>query len=127
MKTDSITMAPEQYIQHLDLQPHPEGDFYKETYRSTEMITLHCLPDYFTGDRHFYTAIYYLLRQQEHFQIVIPATAWFAAEPAPGKDFALVGCTVAPGFDFADFEMGNKKTLLDQHPGLRAIIHRLSR
>ena len=40
------------------------------------------------------------------FQHAVPAGTWFGAEPAPGTEYALVGCTVAPGFDFADFELG---------------------
>lgn len=50
-------------IQHLQLQPHPEGGFYKETYRSPGTITKQCLPNDFTGDRHYATAIYFLLQQ----------------------------------------------------------------
>jgi predicted cupin superfamily sugar epimerase len=38
-------------------------------------------------------------------QIVIPAGTWFAAELAPEVSHCLIGCTVAPGFDFADFEL----------------------
>jgi len=38
-------------------------------------------------------------------QHVVPAGHWFGAAPLPGSDFVLVGCTVAPGFDFADFEL----------------------
>lgn len=36
---------------------------------------------------------------------VVPGGCWFAARPAPGCPYALVGCTVAPGFDFADFQL----------------------
>src|ERR1700743_3507856 len=41
----------------------------------------------------------------ESFQTVIKAGSWFASAPADGGEYALVGCTVAPGFDFADFEL----------------------
>lgn len=47
-------------------------------------------------------------------QIMIPAGSWFAARPT--GLFALVGCTVSPGFDFEDFEMGNRDWLLKQFP-----------
>ena len=40
----------------------------------------------------------------EQFQAVVPAECWFASEPAPATTYSLVGCTVAPGFDFVDFE-----------------------
>jgi len=43
----------------------------------------------------------------EMFQCVVPAGCWFGAE-VPGEGHALVGCTVAPGFDFTDFEMASK-------------------
>ena len=59
------------------------------------------------------------------FQFVVPAGAWFASEPAGSSFFALVGCTVAPGFDFADFEMAIKENLLQQFPGLESLITRL--
>jgi hypothetical protein len=61
------------------------------------------------------------------FQAVMPAGVWFAAEPAPETEFTLAGCTVSPGFDFRDFEMAKKETLLRQHPTHRAVIERLCR
>src|SRR4051794_37061347 len=51
------------------------------------------------------------LEAGETFQFVVPARAWFAAEPGSEGNFALVGCTVAPGFDFADFELADKQSL----------------
>lgn len=142
------------YINNLKLQPHPEGGYFKETYRATENILANSLPKRFSGNRSFSTAIYYLLQQGdfsafhriksdecwhfyagktllihiieadgtyscvnlgtnvdtgETFQFVVPANAWFAAEPAEASAFTLVGCTVAPGFDFLDFEMQIRK------------------
>jgi uncharacterized protein len=47
-------------------------------------------------------------------QITIPANCWFAAET--NASFTLVGCTVAPGFNFNDFEMGNRVSLVDEFP-----------
>lgn len=55
-------MTAEQLIVHLQLQPHPEGGFYKEVYRSEGMIAESCLPLQFGGSRHFSTSIYYLLQ-----------------------------------------------------------------
>ena len=71
----------------------------------------------------------------ERFQVLVPAGTWFGAmlpEPATGKragarGFALVGCTVAPGFDFADFEMASRADLLHRHPQHRDVIERLTR
>ena len=163
-------MTARYYIEQLQLQPHPEGGYYKESYRSAMNIAASCLPKDIGGDRSCSTAIYFLLRQGdfsafhriksdecwhfyeggtllihvlhengeyhcvrlgrniqegEMFQFVVPAGAWFASEPAGSSFFALVGCTVAPGFDFADFEMAIKENLLQQFPGLESLITRL--
>lgn len=50
-------------VAHFQLNPHPEGGYYKETYRSSEMIEQEALPARFDGDRPFATAIYFLLDQ----------------------------------------------------------------
>ena len=63
----------------------------------------------------------------EVFQAVVPATCWFASEPAPDTDFSFVGCTVAPGFDFADFELAKAIDLIKQFPQHETLIKRLSR
>ncbi|MGZ3882185.1 MAG: cupin domain-containing protein [Flavisolibacter sp.] len=165
-------MTADDIIKHLQLRPHPEGGFYKETYRSPGNIPSQALPAGFTGDRSYSTAIYFLLQQGDYsafhriesdecwhfyeggtllihminqqgnyscirlgkqisegevFQYVVPARCWFASEPAPGVAFTLVGCTVSPGFDFADFEMANKETLSAQFPQHRSIINHLCR
>lgn len=52
----------------------------------------------------------------ERFQHVVKAGAWFAAEVAAPDAYALVGCTLAPGFDFADFELAQREVLTAQHP-----------
>jgi len=118
-------------IQMLDLKPHPEGGYFRETFRDG-------------GDgRAHSTAIYFLLSAGEvsrwhrvdaaevwHFyrgaplelkigtdtfilgpdideaqvpQLVVPPGAWQAARSL--GDYTLVGCTVAPGFEFSKFEM----------------------
>ncbi len=51
------------WTNHLTLQPHPEGGFFKETYRAAE--TIGDLPERFEGKRNFSTAIYFLLRSQD--------------------------------------------------------------
>lgn len=165
-------MTAHYYIDHLQLQPHPEGGYYKETYRSTGVIAKGCLAEDVDGSRSFSTAIYFLLQQGDysafhkiksdecwHFyeggsllihelqqdgkyrctrlgrnihegevlQHVVPAGVWFASEPASATFFALVGCTVAPGFDFADFEMAKKENLTRQFPEHKALVERLCR
>lgn len=55
-------------------------------------------------------------------QAVVQGGSWFGATPAQGVDFALVGCTVAPGFDFADFELGNRQALEQAFPTAQKLI-----
>jgi predicted cupin superfamily sugar epimerase len=158
------------WIEHLKLQQHPEGGFYKETYRSAGFIGGNCLPKEFSGDRNFSTSIYFLLRsvdrscfhriksdelwhyhagssltlfllnanglrklvlgsnpeKNESLQIIIPANTWFGALVNEPESYVLSGCTVSPGFDFADFEMGNRNALLKQFPQHQSLIERLT-
>lgn len=68
------------------------------------------------------------LNKGENYQLVVPANAWFASEPTGDTGtFALVGCTVAPGFDFADFELAEVATLTNQFPKHEELIRRLCR
>jgi predicted cupin superfamily sugar epimerase len=60
-------------------------------------------------------------------QLVIPAGTWFAVELAPGTTHCLFGCTVAPGFDFADFELAAGPELAARFPGHAARIARMTR
>ena len=50
------------YISKLNLQEHPEGGYFKETYRSTGMIKKESLSDDYNGRRCYSTAIYFLLK-----------------------------------------------------------------
>ncbi len=61
----------------------------------------------------------------ERFQCVVKAGSWFGAMPAKDSEYALVGCTVAPGFDFNDFELANKENLQHQYPQLISVINKL--
>lgn len=64
----------------------------------------------------------------EKFQLVVPAGQWFAsrmADPSPAT-YGLVGCTVAPGFDFQDFEMASRAALSAQFPQHQQIITALT-
>lgn len=63
------------------------------------------------------------------FQAVVPAGSWFGAHLKSASDnnaFALVGCTVAPGFDFADFRLADTEDLKAKFPRHHEIIQRLS-
>lgn len=62
----------------------------------------------------------------ESFQCVVPADCWFGAEVS-GVGYSLVGCTVAPGFDFADFEMGDRDDLLKEFPNHKEIVQRFTK
>ena len=55
------------------------------------------------------------------------ANCWFASRPAPNSSFCFVGCTVAPGFDFADFEMADATALSALFPQHEILITSLSR
>jgi predicted cupin superfamily sugar epimerase len=57
---------------------------------------------------------------------VVAAGDWQAARLAPGAAWAFCGCTVAPGFDFADFEMPPGARLIEAHPAHAAIIRELT-
>ncbi|HLX01611.1 MAG TPA: cupin domain-containing protein [Trinickia sp.] len=73
-----------------------------------------------------------LLRGDAVFQAVVPAGCWFAAEcpaledQAEAAGFALAGCTVAPGFEFSEFELADAGALAAAHPSHAALIRRLA-
>ena len=158
-----------EWIECLGLTRHPEGGWFRETYRADGVIPASALPPRYTCDHPFSTAIYYLLGQgdfsafhglasdetwhfhagaplsvyvldpggtlstivlgAERFQATVKAGDWFAARVesnAPGA-FALVGCTVAPGFLSEDFELADRGRLLAEYPQHREVIESLTR
>ena len=58
---------------------------------------------------------------------IVPPGDWQAARPVAGARFAFLGCTVSPGFDFADFEMPPREALLARYPAHAALIRALTR
>ncbi len=60
-------------------------------------------------------------------QCVIPAYTWFSAEVQSPESFTLMGCTVAPGFEYDDFEMGDRVKLLDKYPQHKELIIKLTK
>ncbi len=156
-------------IETLALSPHPEGGFFRETWRAP--LVLEGLPH--GSPRAAHTAIYFLLpagsfsalhrvRSDEvwhHYdggpielhmlspegvhtverlgrdlavgerpQAVVPAGTWQAALPlGEAASYALAGCTVAPGFDFADFDMPTRAELTVLFPRHAELIARLTR
>jgi len=157
-------------IEILGLTDHPEGGFYRETFRSP--LTLRGLPWLAApAERSASTAIYFLLpagrfsafhrvmadevwhhyagdpielhtldrshghhavrlgrdfKAGERPQHVVPAGVYQAAAPV-GERYSLCGCTVAPGFDFADFAMPSRSALVQELAEHRALIERFTR
>lgn len=158
-----ITSTADDLIRNFALQAHPEGGWFRETYRADLQIDVR--PG-FNDTRAASTAIYYLLtegtrsafhrinsdevwhfydggpltivelnpttgklretvlgseyKNGQSWQHVVPAGCWFGAKPHPGSTYSFVGCTVAPGFDFADFELADASTLLQDFPAAAA-------
>lgn len=165
-------MNRNELIKSLQLQAHPEGGFYKETYRSEMMIFEGENNSGFNEARNVSTAIYFLIERDNFsalhriksdeiwhfytgdplevieitpqgqlihtmvgseidkgqvFQYVVKAGHWFGSRVLSGGDFSFVGCTVAPGFDFRDFEMGERDQLIHQFPEHSEIIQQMTR
>lgn len=72
-----------------------------------------------------YTTV--ILGKDYVYQYVIPKNIWFAAEIVEKKSFSLVGCTVSPGFEFEDFEIGTREILIDKFPEYRTLIERFTK
>lgn len=152
------------WIQSLGMSKHPEGGYFRETYRSQLKIDVEGI-----GRRHAASAIYYLLEKGEFSafhriksdevwhsyagsplliyviegeklvtmtlgadpgrgqspQAAITADRWFAASAESG--YALVGLTVSPGFDYADWEMGDRKKLVKEYPMHKSVIEKYAK
>lgn len=63
----------------------------------------------------------------ESFQCTVKAGSWFGAKTSTGADYSLVGCTVSPGFDFAEFELAARDALIKLYPQHAALIQGLTR
>jgi predicted cupin superfamily sugar epimerase len=59
-------------------------------------------------------------------QVVVPAGVWQGSLLEPGGDFALLGCTVAPGFEYVDYEGGARDRLVAQYPAFAELITQLT-
>jgi predicted cupin superfamily sugar epimerase len=59
-------------------------------------------------------------------QVIVPAGVWQGCRLVPGGSWALMGCTVVPGFDYADFELANREQLSAAHPEHRDLIKALT-
>lgn len=156
-----MTKNAKYWIEHLDLQPHPEGGYYKETYRTEaaedkraastgiyflieagnvsrfHRIDADEMWHFYSGDALIVHCInaegeYKAIRLGNNpeggdvFQAVVPAGYWFGAEMTEGGDYALVGCTVAPGFEFSGFELADRLELTEHFPIHAKVIERLT-
>jgi uncharacterized protein len=66
------------------------------------------------------------LENNEHIQCVIKGNTWFGAEINDKSLYSLMGCSVSPGFDFRDFELGERDKLKNTYPQHESIIHKLT-
>lgn len=66
------------------------------------------------------------LQAGETVQFVVPAGWWFGGYPNSESVYSFVGCTVAPGFDFADFELGTRTDLISKFPESSELILKLT-
>jgi predicted cupin superfamily sugar epimerase len=62
----------------------------------------------------------------EVFQATIKKNNWFAAEVLSKRSFAFIGCTVAPGFDFSDFELGRRDKLIKLFPQHKLLFEKFA-
>ena len=60
-------------------------------------------------------------------QVVVRGGIWQGCKLAPGGNFALMGTTMSPGFDYVDYENGNREQLTAQYPGAAALIRKFTR
>jgi uncharacterized protein len=67
------------------------------------------------------------LERGERPQLVIRQGTWFGTELAAGATHCLIGCTVAPGFEFEDFELADAAALAGRYPAERERIARMRR
>jgi predicted cupin superfamily sugar epimerase len=66
------------------------------------------------------------LQRGHQLQVVVPRGIWQGSFLEPGGKFALLGCTVAPGFEYADYESGDRQALSAQYPAFADLIRRLT-
>lgn len=151
----------EEWIKELNLEPHPEGGFYRQTDRSEEKYGKE------EANLPLYTNIYFLLTKESpsHFHQLVSDELWFYHGGNPltvhsilrdgtyektvlgletgmvlhhtvkageifgssvEEGYALVSCTVVPGFDFKDFKLFTKKELASEFPEHQEIIEKLA-
>lgn len=143
-------------ITELQLQPHPEGGYYKQLFgndatgekaistiyymlEDDNISAFHRLHDvveiwyYHAGEPlNIYviapdgTLTVHRLAPDAEMQVIIEPEHWFAAEIPSHKGFTLVGCAVAPAFKFDNFELADTARLCQQYPQHKELIARLA-
>ena len=152
-------MEVKRLVRELGLAPHPEGGWFRETWRSEFLMETSL------GPRPVGTSMIYLLAEDtvgrlhrlawdevwhwhagsplevhllnadgvatrvldgDHPQTVVPAGTWFGETVAGRDGWALAGCTMAPGFDPADCELGTRAALLAEFSHAAPLVRRLT-
>ena len=149
-----IAHEVQDWIDRLQLNPHPEGGFYRETYRSAHSTAIYYLLPGSHVSRlhrlksdelfHHYagtTLTVHVLAPDGSYearlvggdaaagalpQTIVPGGHWFGATVEQPDGYALVGCTVSPPFEFANFEMADRERLVAEYPAQRVLIERLT-
>ncbi len=125
-------------IEAYRLEPHPEGGWFREFHRSGRSVGP--LPG-FPGPRPAVTAIHFLLTRETfsafhrlrsdeiwiHLAGAPLSVALLGPEAQTEGEYALAACIVAPGFDYADFEIPPRDDLLRDYPEHAELIRRLTR
>lgn len=136
-------------LSHLGLHPHPEGGWYRETWRSAHLTVIDYLLDagsysgwhrvsgsdevwhHHRGGRIALHVLHpdgryeRIVLGHTQFSAVVPAECWQAAEPLDDR-WVLAGCTVAPPFAFERFTMADT-SLAEAFPAHADLIRRLIR
>ena len=154
---------PQRLIAALRLAPHPEGGWYRETFRSAQRVTTErgtmrsaSTAIYFMITSETFSAFHRLIADETwHFyrgnpltidiimpsgaherrtigahdalQTTVPGGAYFASHVDRPDGYALVGCDVAPGFEFADFQLTTRSMLSAAYPQHAPLIARYTR
>lgn len=160
-----MNYSAQYFIEKLNLAKHPEGGYYRSSFRASEDMAVRDV------QRPIYTSIYFLLRSQDishlhrlksdelwyyhagssltvHMifpdgtyeakklglkveagevpQIAVPKNTIFGSSVEDAATFSLVGCMVAPGFDFEDFELFTQEELLADYPQHEEVILKMA-
>lgn len=142
------------FVQKFQLEPHPEGGFYKRTHLEENELFSSIV---FLLTKNNFSAFHRIQSDEQwnwyygdaiviheidaignytktilsdiniNFQYIVKKDNWFASECEGKNGFAFCGCTVVPAFSFDTFELGNRTALINKFPSHKNIIERLTR